>query len=84
MAALNASCNAAQYVTRRVQFVTTMVSADNLDFDVLTIIFSFLSSVNDYASIALVSKSFLEAVIPRLYRSLKYSLHHAKRYPRVS
>jgi len=60
-----------------------MVSADNLDYDVLSIVFSYLANPNDYASIALVSKSFQVAVIPKLYKTLSFRLHHAKRYPSV-
>ncbi|KAI0049503.1 hypothetical protein FA95DRAFT_1556793 [Auriscalpium vulgare] len=59
-----------------------MVCADNLNFDVLEIIFSHLS-VPDLASVSQVSRSFLAGANPRLYRSLGFYLSHAKRYPRV-
>ncbi|KAJ7776013.1 hypothetical protein DFH07DRAFT_983206 [Mycena maculata] len=59
-----------------------MVSADNVNLDVLEIIFSHLSG-NDLASIALVSRSFFAGVIPRLYQTLLFRLSHAKRYPAV-
>lgn len=60
-----------------------MVSADNLNLDCLELIFQFLSG-NDLASVALVSKSFLAGVVPRLYRSLVFHTGNAKRYPTVS
>lgn len=56
-----------------------MVSADNLNLDVLELIFAHLSSIDDLASVALVSRSFLAAVIPKLYRKLSYGLHQSKR-----
>lgn len=59
-----------------------MVSADNLNLDCLELIFQFLSG-NDLASVALVSKSFLAGVVPRLYRSLFFHTGNAKRYPTV-
>jgi hypothetical protein len=55
-----------------------MVSADNLHMDVLELIFAYLSG-NDLVSVSLVSKSFLAAVIPSLYRRLFFSLHQSKR-----
>lgn len=61
-----------------------MVSADNLNLDVLGLIFAFINSKYDQASIALVSRSFLAAVTPRLYAVLYYTFHEAKRYPTVS
>jgi hypothetical protein len=60
-----------------------MVSADNLNLDVLERIFYYLCG-NSLPSVALVSKSFLDAVIPELYRTLSFVPRHAKRYPRVS
>ncbi|OCH94622.1 hypothetical protein OBBRIDRAFT_810399 [Obba rivulosa] len=59
-----------------------MVSADNLNLDCLELIFAFLNG-NDLVSVALVSRSFLAGVIPRLYRSLVFKLHQAKRYPAI-
>ncbi|KAF8902553.1 hypothetical protein CPB84DRAFT_1775664 [Gymnopilus junonius] len=56
-----------------------MVSADNLNLDVLELIFAFLFG-NDLPSVALVSRSFLAAVIPRLYSSISYRLRQAKGY----
>ncbi|KAF4579322.1 F-box domain-containing protein [Pleurotus pulmonarius] len=58
-----------------------MVSADNLNLDVLGLIFAFINSKYDQASIALVSRSFFAAVKPRLYAVLYYTFHEAKRYP---
>jgi F-box-like len=55
-----------------------MVSADNLHMDVLELIFAYLSG-NDLVSVSLVSRSFLVAVIPKLYRRLFFSLHQSKR-----
>lgn len=60
-----------------------MVSADNLNLDVLELIFAFLSG-NDLPSVALVSRSFLAAVIPRLYNTISYRLRGAKGYDVVS
>ncbi|KAI0643772.1 hypothetical protein C8Q79DRAFT_1002362 [Trametes meyenii] len=59
-----------------------MVSADNLNFDCLELIFAYLSR-NDLVSVALVSRSFLAAAIPRLYRNLTFGLNQAKRYPSI-
>ncbi|KIY47500.1 hypothetical protein FISHEDRAFT_45143 [Fistulina hepatica ATCC 64428] len=59
-----------------------MVSADNLNYDVLEVIFAFLSG-NDLPSVALVSRSFLAGIIPRLYSKIAFRESHAKRYPRV-
>ncbi|KAI0827434.1 hypothetical protein BC628DRAFT_1535488 [Trametes gibbosa] len=59
-----------------------MVSADNLNFDCLGLIFAFVSG-NDMVSVSLVSWSFLTAVTPRLYRTLTFGLHQAKRYPSI-
>ncbi|GLB39748.1 hypothetical protein LshimejAT787_0702580 [Lyophyllum shimeji] len=60
-----------------------MVSADSLNLDVLELIFAHLSG-NDLPAVALVSKSFLAGVIPRLYRTLSFRIHHAKRYSKAS
>jgi len=60
-----------------------MVSADNLNLDVLEVICSFLSG-NDLPSVALVSSSFLAAVIPRLYNTISYRLRQCKGYGIVS
>ncbi|KAF5384392.1 hypothetical protein D9615_003394 [Tricholomella constricta] len=59
-----------------------MVSADNLNLDVLGLIFAHLTG-KDLAAVALVSKPFLAGVIPRLYRTLSFRIHNAKRYPSV-
>ena len=48
----------------------------------LEIIFAYLYG-NDLVSVSLVSRSFLAGVIPRLYRSLVFTLNQAKRYPAV-
>lgn len=56
-----------------------MVSADNLNLDVLELIFAHLSG-NDLSSVALVSRSFLAGVIPRLYNTLSYRLRQGKGY----
>lgn len=61
----------------------TMVSADNLNHDVLHLIFAFLNE-NDIFSVSQVSRSFLAAVIPRLYRRLYFRLGQAKKYPKVN
>ncbi|KAJ7911825.1 hypothetical protein B0H13DRAFT_2327960 [Mycena leptocephala] len=59
-----------------------MVSADNVNLDVLELIFTHLAG-NDLLSIALVSRSFFAGVIPRLYSTLPFRWSHAKRYPAV-
>ncbi|KAF8805610.1 hypothetical protein BYT27DRAFT_7142389 [Phlegmacium glaucopus] len=56
-----------------------MVSADNLNLDVLELIFAFLSG-NDLTSVASVSRSFLAGVIPRLYKTISYRLRQGKGY----
>jgi hypothetical protein len=61
-----------------------MVSADNLNLDVLEEIFSYLPHGTNLASIALVSRSFLEAVVPRLYASICFRIRQAKNYPEAS
>ena len=60
-----------------------MVTVDSLNLDVLELIFAYLS-VRDLLPVALVSRSFLAGVIPRLYRTLVFRLHHSKRYPKAS
>lgn len=60
-----------------------MVSADSLNLDVLELIFAYLSG-KDLAAVALVSTSFLAAVIPRLYRTLSFRTRHAKKYHKVA
>ncbi|KDQ56702.1 hypothetical protein JAAARDRAFT_179330 [Jaapia argillacea MUCL 33604] len=59
-----------------------MVSADNLNLDVLELIFAYLSG-NDLVSVSLVSKSFLAGVIPRLYQTLGFRMNQAKKYPKT-
>ncbi|TFK84998.1 hypothetical protein K466DRAFT_495592 [Polyporus arcularius HHB13444] len=59
-----------------------MVSADNLNLDCLELIFAYLSG-NDLVHVSLVSRSFLTAAIPRLYRTLTFGLQQAKKYPSV-
>ncbi len=60
-----------------------MVSADNLNLDVLEQIFSYIPHGQNLASLALVSRSFLEAVVPRLYSSISFRTRQAKTYPEV-
>ncbi|KAI0772780.1 hypothetical protein BD413DRAFT_473522 [Trametes elegans] len=59
-----------------------MVSADNLNFDCLELIFTHLAG-NDLVSVSLVSRSFLAAAIPQLYRTLVFGLNQSKRYPSI-
>ncbi|KAG8806007.1 hypothetical protein FRC17_005235 [Serendipita sp. 399] len=47
-----------------------MVSADNLPFDVLPLVFRNLSCATDLLSIALASKAFNGAAIPLIYNSI--------------
>jgi hypothetical protein len=60
-----------------------MVSADNLNFDCLQLIISYLAE-RDLFAVAHVSRSFLTAALPRLYRNLTFHLGNGKRYPKVS
>ncbi|KAF8587625.1 hypothetical protein K439DRAFT_1630508 [Ramaria rubella] len=60
-----------------------MVSADNVNYDVLTLIFAFLGN-NDLVSASLVSKSFKAGTTPRLYRSIYFKLGQMKRWPKVA
>ncbi len=59
-----------------------MVSADNLNQDVLELIMTFLPNTG-LAGIALVSRSFYAAIIPKLYRVISFRASHATRFPRV-
>lgn len=61
----------------------TMVSGDSLNYDCLQLIFVYLYS-NDLVSVSLVSRSFLAAAVPKLYRNLIFKLSQAKRYRSVS
>lgn len=63
-------------------YAIDMVSADNLNLDVLELIFLHLSG-NDLPAVALVSRSFFAGVIPRLYRTIPFRIHQAKRYANV-
>jgi len=60
-----------------------MITADNLNLDVLEQIFVFLSK-HDLPSIALVNHSFSAAVVSRLYKTISFRLRHAKGYSNVS
>lgn len=60
-----------------------MVSADNLNLDVLELICSFLTG-KDLPSVALVSQSFHAAVIARLYKTISYRLKQSKGYDTVN
>lgn len=48
-------------------------SADNLNLDVLELIFTYLDQ-HDLFSLSLISQNFLAAATPLLYRSIKYDL----------
>ncbi|KAG1737575.1 uncharacterized protein EDB91DRAFT_1140778 [Suillus paluster] len=56
-----------------------MVTANNLNLDVLELIFAYISG-NDLVAVSSVSKSFLAGVIPRLYATVSFTAKHAKRY----
>lgn len=62
---------------------SVMVSADNLNLDVLELVFAHLVSGNDLTSVALVSRSFFAGVIPKLYERITFRLREAKKYPLV-
>ena len=50
-----------------------MVSADNLNLDVLELIFAHLEQ-QDLFHLCLVSQNFLAAATPLLYRAIEYNL----------
>jgi len=60
-----------------------MVRADNLDADCLALIFAFLYH-NDLYSLSLVSRSFLTASTPFLYRTLVFHVGHVKKYHKMT
>ena len=60
-----------------------MITADNLNLDVLEHIFSLVSE-HDLPSIAIVNQSFSAAVFSRLYKTIPYRLRHSKGYINVS
>jgi hypothetical protein len=55
-----------------------MVSADNLNLDVLELIFAHLDQ-HDLFHLSLVSSSFFAAATPLLYRSVEYGLRQVLR-----
>ena len=59
-----------------------MVSAENLNLDVLELIFAHLSG-HDLTSVSLVSRTFFAGAIPTLYRNIVYRLREAKAYDTV-
>lgn len=59
-----------------------MVSAENLNLDVLELIFAHLSG-HDLTSVSLVSRTFFAGAIPTLYRNITYRLKEAKAYDTV-
>ena len=60
-------------------YSAAMVSADNLHYDVLTLIFGYLP-LPDLASVSAVSRSFQSSAEPWLYRTLPFTHAQAKRY----
>jgi len=60
-----------------------MVTADNLNFDVLTLVLSFLGNY-DLVSACLVSQSFRASATPLLYRKVSFRLDQMKKWPKVS
>lgn len=60
-----------------------MGSADNLNYDCLQLIISYLAG-DDLFAVAHVSRSFLTVALPQLYRNLTFHLGNGKRYPKVS
>lgn len=55
-----------------------MVSADNLNLDVLELIFAHLDQ-HDLFQLTLVCQSFSAAATPALYRSIEYELRQLLR-----
>ena len=60
-----------------------MVSADNLNLDVLELIFAYLDR-QDLFHLCLVSRNCLAAAIPALYQVIEYDGQLSKPAPRVS
>ena len=56
-----------------------MVSADNLPFDVLPLIFSHLQLGGDLLSVALVSRSFFGGALPLIYEEIEMHPRLVKR-----
>ena len=56
-----------------------MVSADNLNLDVLELIFAYLDQ-HDLFHLCLVSQNFLAAATPLLYRAIEWDLHGGGRF----
>lgn len=59
-----------------------MVSAENLNLDVLELICAHLSG-HDLTQVSLVSRTFFAGAIPTLYRNIVYRLREAKAYDTV-
>ncbi|KAI0701843.1 hypothetical protein BC835DRAFT_1264617 [Cytidiella melzeri] len=59
-----------------------MGTADNLNLDCLELIVSYLLG-NDLFNVSHVSRSFLAAAMPQLYRTLTFHLGNGKRYPKI-
>lgn len=57
-----------------------MVSADNLNRDVLELVFAHMNA-DDLCYVTLVSRSFLAAAAPRLYRTLFIRRKQAIQFP---
>ncbi|THV02195.1 hypothetical protein K435DRAFT_963236 [Dendrothele bispora CBS 962.96] len=57
-----------------------MVSVEKLDLDVWNLVLSHLSTADLYA-VALANRAFLTGVVPRLYHTIFFRMHHARRYP---
>ena len=70
-------------ITTLTHDTTEMGSADNLNLDCLELICAYLAG-NDLVAASLVSRSFLAAVLPRLYRTIAFHLGNGKRYPNAS
>lgn len=57
-----------------------MISTDDLNRDVLELIFSNLNP-DDLCSVALVSRSFFTAAIPQLYHTLFFRAEQRLKFP---
>ena len=60
----------------------TMVTVDSLNFDILELIFAYLSR-EGLVSVSLVNWRFLQGALPHLYHTLVYRIAHKKKYPKV-
>lgn len=71
------------FLIKRLAWPSLNIMRD-LNLDVLELIFAHLSSGNDLASVALVSRSFFAGVVARLYANILFRISQSKRYSTAS